>query len=258
MARLAGYRTVVSGAASGIGRAVVRRYLAEGAHVIAIVRKQADAAGLEAEGALVVTGDVSLYQTAERAVAAANSAWGGLDVYVANAGIWDFHKRVEKQSPEELRLAFDEIFSINLLGALYGAHAALAALRESRGSMIATGSNASFLAGGGGALYTASKFALRGLVMQLAKEFAPDVRVNGVAPGATDTAISGPSALGTADRKMNGDPARMARMARHMLLGRVSKPEEHASLFVLLASREESSYVTGTMFPSDGGLTTSV
>jgi NAD(P)-dependent dehydrogenase (short-subunit alcohol dehydrogenase family) len=124
--------------------------------------------------------------------------------------------------------------------------------------VIVTGSNACFLAGGGGALYTASKFALRGLVMQLAKEFAPLVRVNGVAPGATDTGISGPAALGQAAREMNEDPARMAAMAQHMLLGRVSAPEDHTALYVLLAARTESPYITGAMLLSDGGLTISV
>ena len=258
MARLAGYRSVITGAGSGIGRALVRRYLAEGAHVVAVVRNEADLAPLEQEGAAVIVGDVSAYETAERAVAEAVGRWNGLDVFVANAGIWDFHKRVEKQSPEELCRGFDEIFSVNVRAALYAAHASVAALREARGSLIVTGSNACFLAGGGGALYTASKFALRGLVQQLATEFAPEVRVNGVAPGATDTAISGPVALGQQSREMNADENRMATMARHMPLGRVSQPEDHSSLYVLLASREESSYVTGAMFLSDGGLTVSV
>jgi 2,3-dihydroxy-2,3-dihydrophenylpropionate dehydrogenase len=258
MARLAGYRAVITGAGSGIGRAVARRYLAEGARLVAVVRDAKDAPALQAEGAVVVTGDVKLFDTAERAVAAAVQQFGGLDVYVANAGLWDFHKRVEKQSPDALKAGFDEIFGVNFLGALFGARAALGELRKSGGSVIATGSNACFLAGGGGALYTASKFALRGLVMQLAKEFAPDVRVNGVAPGATDTALSGPSALGQDMREMNADPERMAVMAEHMLLGRVSAPEDHASLFVLLASKTESAYITGAMLRSDGGLTISV
>lgn len=258
MGRLAGYRTVVTGAGSGIGRAIAERYIQEGANVIGVVRSESDIAPLEAIGVSVVRGDVSHYDTAERAVYAAIDLWGGLDCYVANAGLWDFHKRVDRQSPDELKAAFEEIFGVNFLGALYGARASVDALRASRGSVIVSGSNASFLAGGGGALYTASKFALRGLIMQLAKEFAPDVRVNGVAPGATDTGISGPVALGQQDREMNGDPARMKVMADHMLLGRISKPEEHTSLYVLLASREESPYVTGAMLLSDGGLTLSI
>ena len=94
--------------------------------------------------------------------------------------------------------------------------------------------------------------------MQLAKEFAPEVRVNGVAPGATDTALAGPAALGQREQAMNADAARMAVMASHMLLGRVATPAEHASLFVLLASKTESAYITGAMLLSDGGLTVSV
>jgi NAD(P)-dependent dehydrogenase (short-subunit alcohol dehydrogenase family) len=258
MPRLKGYRTIVTGAAAGIGRAVVRRFLAEGAHVVAVVRKTADIAGLQAEGAQVVVGDVKDYDTAKRAVETAEQTWGGLDAFVANAGIWDFHKRVTKQSAGELEAAFDEVFSVNVKAALFGAHAAHDALKASCGSLIVTGSNACFLAGGGGALYTASKFALRGLVMQLAKDFAPDIRVNGVAPGATDTGISGPAALSQQDKEMNADPGRMETIAQHMLLRRISRPEDHASLFVLLASRDESRYVTGAMMLSDGGLTISV
>jgi len=258
MGRLEGYGTVVTGAGSGIGRAIVRRFLAEGANVVAVVRKQGDRAGLEADGATVVVGDVSDYDTAERAVAAAVDKFGRLDAYVSNAGLWDFHKRVEKQSPDELRRAFDEIFAVNVRATLYAGRAALAALRETSGTLIATGSNASFLAGGGGALYTASKFALRGLVMQLAKEFAPNVRVNAVAPGATDTGISGPAALGQREREMNADRERIAAMTPHMPLGRVSVPEDHVSLYVLLASHTESAYITGSMLLSDGGLTMSV
>lgn len=258
MARLAGHRAVITGAGSGIGRAVLRRYLAEGARVIAVCRNPDQQAALEADGARVVIGDVAQHDTAARAVALAETAFGGLDTYVANAGLWDFYKRVERQSADELAAAYHEIFGVNFLGALYGAHAALPALKASGGSVIVTGSNACFLAGGGGALYTASKFALRGLVLQLAKEFAPHVRVNGVAPGATRTPLSGPQALGQAGREMDADADRIAQIAHHVPLGRISEPEDHCDLYVMLAARHESGYVTGTMMLSDGGLTISV
>ncbi len=256
--RLAGLRAIVTGAGSGIGRAVLRRYIAEGARVVALVRNPADETSLRSEGAVVVVGDVAAYASAQAAVAAAESHFGGLDTYVANAGVWDFHKKLEKQSPAELEQAAAEIMGVNLMGAVYGAHAALASLRRSEGSLIVTGSNACFRAGGGGALYTASKFALRGLVLQLSHEWAPDVRVNGVAPGATDTALSGPAGLGQQARMMNADRDRIETMAAHIPLGFVSSPEDHASLYVLLAARAESPYVTGAMLLSDGGLTVSV
>jgi 2,3-dihydroxy-2,3-dihydrophenylpropionate dehydrogenase len=258
MPELRGVRTIVTGAGSGIGRAIVRRFLSEGAQVVAVVRRSSDRASLQADGAVVVEGDVSRYETSAEAVAAAEEHFGGLDVFVANAGLWDFHKRIEKQSPEELQAAAAEIFGVNVMGTLFAARAAAAALRRSKGALIATGSNASFLAGGGGCLYTASKFALRGAIMQLAKELAPDIRVNGVAPGATETAISGPESLGQHGKEMNGDPQRIAAMASHIPLGFVSLPEDHTGLYVLLASRENSRYITGTMLVSDGGLTASV
>jgi NAD(P)-dependent dehydrogenase (short-subunit alcohol dehydrogenase family) len=258
MGRLTGLRAVVTGAGSGIGRAVVKRYIAEGAHVVAVIRNPAQQADLEADGAVVCIGDVAQHATAASAVALAETAFGGLDCYVANAGLWDFYKRVERQSAEELAAAYHEIFGVNLLGALYGAHAALPSLQASGGSMIVTGSNACFLAGGGGALYTASKFALRGLVLQLAKEFAPGVRVNGVAPGATRTPLSGPDALGQAGRAMDADAGRIAEIPRHVPMGRISEPEDHTDLYVLLAANNESRYITGTMMLSDGGLTISV
>jgi NAD(P)-dependent dehydrogenase (short-subunit alcohol dehydrogenase family) len=258
MGRLKGMRAVVTGAGSGIGRAVVRRYIAEGARVVAVIRNPGQRVDLEAEGALVVIGDVAQHDTAARAVTQAETSYGGLDTYVANAGLWDFYKRVERQTPQELSAAYHEIFGVNLLGALYGAHAALPALKTSGGSVIVTGSNACFLAGGGGALYTASKFALRGLVLQLAKEFAPAVRVNGVAPGATRTPLSGPDALGQANREMDADAGRIAEIARHVPLGRISEPEDHTDLYVMLAAKNESRYVTGAMILSDGGLTISV
>ncbi|MGH2341394.1 SDR family NAD(P)-dependent oxidoreductase [Segnochrobactraceae bacterium EtOH-i3] len=258
MGRLEGMRAVVTGSGSGIGRAVVRRYLAEGAQVVAVVRKEADVAGLEAEGASVVVGDVASPATAAAAVARAVSAYGGLDVYVANAGLWDFHKKLEKQSPEEIQTAAAEIFGVNVFGAIQGGRAAVGELRKTKGAIIVTGSNACFLAGGGGVLYTASKFALRGAMLQMAHEFAPDVRVNGVAPGATDTALSGPGSLGQAGKELNSDRSRVETMAQHIPLGFVSAPEDHTSLYVLLASRAESAYVTGAMFKSDGGLTVAV
>ncbi len=255
---LEGIRAIVTGAGSGIGRAVVERYLSEGARVVAVVRNPADVAGLESLGTSVVVGDVAAAATAAAAVAEAEARLGGLDVYVANAGLWDFHKRMEKQSVVELERASAEIFGVNVMGVLYGAHAASGALRRSRGAFIATGSNACFRAGGGGVLYTASKFALRGMIMQIAVELAPEVRVNAIAPGATDTALSGPDALSQGGQQMNADRGRLAAMGTHIPLGRVSQPNDHTGLYVLLASQRNSPYVTGAILVSDGGLTLSV
>lgn len=258
MARLEGMRAIVTGAGSGIGRAVAKRYVLEGARVLGVVHREEQRASLEAEGISVLVGDVAAVEVAQSMVSQAEALFGGLDIVVANAGVWDFNRKVERYAPDQLAAAFDEVMRVNVGGPLFAARASAAALRSSRGSLIVTGSNASFLAGGGGALYTASKFAVRGLVLQLARELAPDVRVNGVAPGATETPLSGPVSSGQAGQAMNSDPARVAAMADAVPLKRVAAPEDHCDLYVLLGSSRESGYVTGAMFLSDGGLTISV
>ncbi|MEO1019030.1 MAG: cis-2,3-dihydrobiphenyl-2,3-diol dehydrogenase, partial [Pseudomonadota bacterium] len=73
--------------------------------------------------------------------------------------------------------------------------------------------------------------------------------------GATNTPISGSDALGHAKREMNSDPARIAKMADHIPLNLVSRPEDHTGAFVLLASVEDANYMTGTIIKSEGGLT---
>ncbi|PID65668.1 MAG: hypothetical protein CR975_06250 [Gammaproteobacteria bacterium] len=103
-------------------------------------------------------------------------------------------------------------------------------------------------------MYTASKYALRGVIAQLALDFAPDIRVCGIAPGATDTPISGTDALNQRQKAMNKDRQRLETMGQHIPLGRVSEPEEHTDLYVTLASENGARYVTGTILVSDGGL----
>lgn len=255
MGQLDGRRIILTGSGSGIGRAVLDRYLAEGAQVVAVLRKPGDLDDIADNPALrVLIGDVTDYATAQQATELAVSEFGGLDVAVANAGRWDFYKKLAKMSAEEVSEGFDQLMAVNVKSALFLAHAAYKALAQNSGSFIVTGSNACFRPGGGGALYTGSKFALRGIVSQLALEMAPDVRVNGVAPGATDTPISGSAALSQREKSMNADSDRLAKMGNYIPLGRVSAPEEHTDLYVLLASKAGSSYITGTMLVSDGGL----
>ncbi|HCT72938.1 MAG TPA: cis-2,3-dihydrobiphenyl-2,3-diol dehydrogenase [Psychrobacter sp.] len=248
-------RVIVTGAGSGIGKAVVERFLSEGASVLAVVRKAEQVEAFSAQDNFCyVVGDVNDYATNQLAVNTAIEKWGGLDVMVANAGVWDFYKKIQKMTARELEEGFQQIMSTNVRAVLMAAHASHAALESSHGCLITTGSNACFRPGGGGPLYTASKFALRGVVAQLALDFAPNVRVCGVAPGATDTPISGTEALNQVEKSMNKDRARLESMGKHIPLGRVSSPEEHTDLYVTLASAKGARYVTGTILVSDGGL----
>lgn len=259
MGWLANDVALITGGGSGIGLAVARRFLNEGtAGIVILDRDIRGVAALQDEFSgqiAAIEGDVRDYATHAAAVDVAIKTFGKLDVLVGNAGVFDFHRPLESYSPETLTATFDEIFAINLQGYLLAAMTTRAALVESRGSMIFTGSVASFHAGGGGVLYTAVKHAVVGMIRQLAKELAPAVRVNGVAPGGTLTNLSGTDALGHGKRSIADKAAEAKkRIAAAVPLRFAQKPEDHAGLYVLLASRENSSATTGEVFMSDGGI----
>lgn len=249
----------ITGGGSGIGLAVARRYLIEGAAGVVILDRNVDAAAaLEKEfpgRVAAIQGDVRDFSAHVAMVDGAIKTFGKLDILVGNAGVFDFHRPLESYSHETLVDTFNEIFSINLRGYLMAAMAARPALVQSRGSMIFTGSVASFHAGGGGVLYTSVKHAVVGMVRQLAKELAPNVRVNGVGPGGTLTNLSGTDALGHGTRSIAEKAAESKeRIAAAVPLRFAQTAEDHTGLYVLLASRENSRATTGEVFMSDGGI----
>jgi NAD(P)-dependent dehydrogenase (short-subunit alcohol dehydrogenase family) len=237
---------LVTGGGSGIGRAVALAYLAEGARVTIIDRSAPD--GLPSD-IQVVTGDVTDPGAMDEAVSRAASRTGGLDLLTTCAGVFDYYARVTELGSEELHRSFEEIFGINVYGTLLAITRAAAELRRARGTVTLTLSTAAFGAGGGGALYASSKAALRGLVTHLATELAPQVRVNGVAPGGTGgTRLGGLATLGqgqTADQV----PGRDERIKGSTLLGVLPMPEDHAAAYLYLA---KARVVTGTVIISGG------
>ncbi|MHA6797426.1 SDR family oxidoreductase (plasmid) [Pseudonocardia bannensis] len=255
--RLRGQVALVSGGANGIGRAVVERFLAEGA-CVGVLDRQPDALhDLRAEWSdrlVVVGGDVRDAAAHEAVLDATSQSFGPVDTYVANAGIHDMWTRLEDIPTDQLPAAFHELFTVDVLGYLLGARRMASALRAARGSMIFTASSSSRYAGGGGALYVAAKHAVVGLVRQLAHELAPDVRVNAIAPGATATGLSGLSDSEVGRGRLDERPGLMDRVAETVPLGFVAEPADHAALYVLLASATEAPFVTGAVLPSDGGL----
>lgn len=248
---------LITGANSGIGLAVLRRFLQEGADGVGVLirdGRQADAMTREFGDRITVTvGDVRSPEAHAEAVAAVLARFGRLDTLVGNAGVWDHFAPLAKYDPATLKSTFEEVFAVNVLGYLLAAHAAAPALRETRGSMIFTLSNASFYAGGGGPVYVASKHAGVGLIRQLAYELAPDVRVNGVAPGGTVTPLKGPASLGRENDKLSEIPGFTDRAAEAVPLGFVAQPEDHTGHYVLLASRRDSAATTAAILQSDGG-----
>ena len=172
---------LVTGGGSGIGRAVVARFVEEGARVGVMERVAARAEQLCAEFGDAVVGisdDVSRIDDNRRAVAETVSAFGRLDVFVGNAGVFDVFASFTDLSDDKLNEACDELFGVNVKGCLFGAKAALPELRKTGGSMIFTASIAGLNSGGGGVLYTASKHAVVGMIRQLAAELGPDIQGN--------------------------------------------------------------------------------
>ncbi len=135
-----------------------------------------------------------------------------------NAGIWDYQRSITRLDGESLSAAFDELFAVNVKGYLLAVEASWRELVKTRGSVVMTLSNSAFYPNGGGPLYTASKHACRGLVLELAYELAPKVRVNGVAAGGMRTDLRGPESMGMAERSIEASFARSATTGDNPLL----------------------------------------
>jgi NAD(P)-dependent dehydrogenase (short-subunit alcohol dehydrogenase family) len=248
---------IVTGAGSGLGRALVDRFVEEGARVVAFDRSGDRVAKVESEhGAAVagVVGDVTTAADNARAVDEALARFGRLDTFVANAGMFDYGAGLLDTPVEALERAFDELFTLNVKACLLGAKAAAPALIESRGSILMTASMSSTHAGIGGVVYTASKHAVVGLVRQLAHELAPAVRVNAVAPGFMATDIRGPQALGMEQQTPSSVPGLEQIAAAAAPLGFLPRPEDYTGHYVQLASRRNAAATTGVVVACDGGL----
>ncbi len=247
---------LVTGGASGLGRAIVERFIEEGANVAILDRARERSAALAkqfGDRVEAVIGDVTVLADNHRAVAETIRRFGRLDCFVGNAGIWDFSMPLVDLPENRIGSAFDELFGVNVKGYLLGAKAAYRELAKTHGSIVFTVSNAGFYPCGGGPLYTASKHAVVGLIRQLAYELAPKIRVNGVAPGAIPTDLRGPAALAMAERSIAQVP--LGEMVeRGLPLGRLPQPRDYTGSYVLLASAENSSTATGGVIICEGGI----
>jgi len=255
MGWLDGRRALVAGGGSGIGRAVLGAFAAEGAQIAALERDPAKCEALAAElpGCVTAQGDATSLADTAAAVAAARRAYGGLDVLVNCVGIFDFYRGLADLG-DELDEAFDEMFRVNVKSQLVSVRAALAELRRSRGCVVLTVSTSGFYPGRGGVLYVASKFAVRGCVVALAHELAPDVRVNGVAPGGTmGTDLAGPASMGLGGQRLGAVSGREEELKARTPLRVALTGDDHAGAYVYLASGRARG-VTGTVLHSDGGI----
>lgn len=257
--RLAEKSALITGAASGIGRATARLFARASARVAVT---DLDEGGAEAvaeeirrEGGSAVARvlDVRLEADWERAVAGVVREWGALDVLVANAGV-SFARPVAEMTLEEWR----EVHAVNLDGAFLGTKHAVRAMREGgRGGAIVIVSSASGLkASAGASAYCSSKAAVTMLARTAALECAGEgIRVNTVHPAGVRTPLwEGMAFFQELERAHGGEEGAWAALERDSPLGRLATPEEIAAGILYLAS-DDASYVTGTGLVIDGGYT---
>jgi NAD(P)-dependent dehydrogenase (short-subunit alcohol dehydrogenase family) len=238
---------VITGGASGIGLASAKLFAAEGAQVIVTGRRAEAVKAAVAEigaRAFGVVGDVADLAHHDAVAEAARARFGGVDIYMANAGI-----NTITPSPLVSEAEYDAQFAVNTRGVFFGVQKVLPLMRD-HGAIILTGSIASDKALDGHAAYAGSKAALGAFARVWALELkARGVRVNLLSPGPTDTAIL--EKLGVASDQRE---AFEAGMAAAIPLGRLGRAEELAQAALFLAS-DASSFVTGVNLKVDGGMT---
>jgi NAD(P)-dependent dehydrogenase (short-subunit alcohol dehydrogenase family) len=251
--RLEGKVALITGAASGMGLAMARRFAAEGARVVAgdvnATRLEEAVAGIRAEGGTAVgaPGDIADRAAAEGLVDLALSTHGRLDVLVNNAGVMDYMQGVGELTEDVWR----RVLGINLDGPMFTMRRAVPRMvAQGGGAIVNVASTAGIRGGAAGAAYTASKHALVGLTRNTAWVYAPQgVRCNAICPGATRTNI------GESMPPERLDPAGAARAGAYAALSpALLDPEEIAALALFLAS-DEARHVNGAIIPADGGWT---
>ncbi|UZK70964.1 SDR family oxidoreductase [Sphingomonas sp. S1-29] len=252
-ARFEGKSIIVTGAGSGIGRAVSRAFAAEGGRVVCADLTEGceeTAAMIAADGgtALAIRIDAGSEADVERMVALACEAHGGVDMIHANAGISGGIAGLFEGTPEQ----WAEILRVNLIGPFLAIkHAAPRIVERGGGAIVCTASVAGLRSGAGGVPYSASKAGVISLVQTSAQQLSgSNVRVNAVCPGLIETGMT-KRAYDYAREKGVED-----RIGRLNPLRRGGEPDEIARVVLFLAS-DEASYVNGQAIAVDGGLSSS-
>ncbi|MDK4737139.1 glucose 1-dehydrogenase [Rhizobium sp. CNPSo 3490] len=238
---------IITGAGSGMGRAMVGEFVSRGARVAAmdinLERAKETVDGLsDPSMAFALQVDVSDQDSAKRGVDAVIARWGRVDLLCNNAGILDGHATAHEVSLAE----WNRVLAVNLTGPFLMARAVIPQmLAQGKGAIINTSSTSGFSAAGGGSAYTASKHGVIGLTRQLTFEYgARGIRVNSICPGATATPLALPehnAASPDMDLAISKVPAR-----------RWCQPQEIAKLAAFLGS-DAADYVHGSEYVMDGG-----
>jgi NAD(P)-dependent dehydrogenase (short-subunit alcohol dehydrogenase family) len=239
MPRLTGRKILITGGASGIGRATCALFVQEGASVVVLDRNTADVADVRA-----IAADVSDAGSVARTMQEAAQMMGGLDGLVNAAGV-----SINKDLMETDAQTWNTTIAVNLTGTFLCVQAAVPLLRQAaKATIVNLASGVGLLpTGGGSTAYVASKGGVIAMTRALAAELAPGIRVNAVCPGAVETPMTDGTLRDAAGAIL---PAIVNRYA----LGRPASPEEIAAAILFLISHE-SSFVTGVNLAVDGGRT---
>ncbi len=243
--RLQNKVSIITGGSRGIGFATAKKFLQEGARVILTASTQASAEKavtklLELYPDAPVSGiapDLSSLDSVQEAFRQVVSDYGRIDILVNNAGVSE--STPLQQYTEEL---YDKVMDLNVKGVFNATKAASAyMIRQENGVVLSTSSMVSITGQPSGFTYPASKFAVNGLTLSLARELGPKgIRVNAVAPGIIETDM------------MKAVPKEVIEpMVARIPLRRMGQPEDIANAFVFLAS-DEASYITGVVLSVDG------
>jgi NAD(P)-dependent dehydrogenase (short-subunit alcohol dehydrogenase family) len=240
MRGLTGKRVLVTGGAGGIGSATCRRFLEEGARVVALDR---DAAGLERladelPDVETLIADVTDASDVDRAFTEVEERWGGIDVVINNAGISIRHDFLDITLEE-----WHRVVDVVLHGVFYVAQRAARGMVARDGGAIVNMGSTNALAGYHHyADYNAGKAGVLSLTRSMALELAPTVRVNAVCPGFIMTPM----------QRAEYTDDMIARYEAKMPIGRLGEPEDIAAMFAFLGS-DDASFITGSTFVVDGG-----
>jgi NAD(P)-dependent dehydrogenase (short-subunit alcohol dehydrogenase family) len=254
MKRLEGRSAIVTGAASGIGRATAILFAQHGANVTCVDRAaevEATAETIRKAGgkAIALNKDVSSETDVAEFVLAAVKAHGGLDICYANAGISGGLPNMDELTAED----WHRVLNVNLVGAFMTVkHASRIMVKAKKGSIICTASVAGIRSGAGGITYSASKAGVISLVQTVANQLGGSgVRINAICPGLIETGMTKPLFDRARERGSENKIGQLNPLRRY------GRPEEIAGAALFLAS-DDSSYVNGIALPVDGGLTSSL